>query len=320
MTAHRTPPADAPPDLRGLWVPVITPFTDADEVDVDALDRLADRLLADGATGLVALGTTGEPATLAAAERHRVVEVCAAACARHGRPLMIGCGTNSTRTTLDEVADWNRRVPQAAALLVTVPYYTRPSEAGIVEHLRRVARAAACPVVVYNIPYRTGRCLGADALLALAHTDNVVGVKQAVGALDRDTLAVLAGRPDGFHVFAGDDAFIAPITLIGGAGAIAAAAHLATDRFEALVRAALAGDARTAAAVAAELLPLIDAGGAEPPPALWKAALAGLGEIAGGDVRPPMTPATAAGRQALLAAVPGGATRRLRVYPSASRS
>jgi 4-hydroxy-tetrahydrodipicolinate synthase len=297
--------ADMNTDLRGLWVPVITPFTADDEVDTGSLARLAARLLDEGATGLVALGTTGEPATLTPGERHRVVEVCAQACARTGRRLIIGLGTNSTRTTLDEVAEWNDRAPDAAALMVTVPYYTRPSEAGIVEHLRRVARASAVPVIVYNVPYRTGRALGAGALLELAHSDNIIGVKQAVGALDHDTLAVLAGRPPGFHVLCGDDAFIAPTILLGGSGAIAAAAHLRTERFRALVTAALDGDAGTAATFAHELLPTIEAGAAEPSPAVWKAALTALGVIAHGGVRSPMTPAGTVATTALLATIAG---------------
>jgi len=263
---------------------------------------LAESLLGDGATGLVALGTTGEPATLTVQERQQVVEVCADVCARSGRRLIVGMGTNSTRTTLEEVAAWNEVAPGASAVLVNVPYYTRPSEAGIVDHLRRVAEASAAPVIVYNIPYRTGRGLGSEALLELAATEHIIGVKQAVGTLDRDTLAVLAGRPPGFHVFSGDDAFIAPTTLLGGAGAIAAAAHLRTATFTALVAAALDGDAGTAAALAHELLPIVDAGVAEPSPALWKAALAELGLVAHDGVRPPMTAASTAGTRTLLAA------------------
>jgi 4-hydroxy-tetrahydrodipicolinate synthase len=137
----------------------------------------------------------------------------------------------------------------------------------------------------------------------LAGTDNI-GVKQAMGALDRDTLAVLAGRPHGFHVLAGDDAFIAPTTLLGGAGAVAAAAHLRTSQFHALVTAALNGDADNARALAHELLRTIDAGSAEPTPALWKSALAELGVIAHAGVRSPMTPASAAATKALLATIP----------------
>ena len=132
-------------DLRGLWVPIITPFTADESVDADALGRLAGRLLDDGATGLVLLGTTGEPATLTSCERRTAVETSAAVCRDRGRPFIVGAGTNSTRATIDEVTTWAEAVPDAAALLVVVPYYTRPSEAGIVAHYRAVAAIAPDP-------------------------------------------------------------------------------------------------------------------------------------------------------------------------------
>jgi 4-hydroxy-tetrahydrodipicolinate synthase len=128
-------------------------------------------------------------------------------------------------------------------------------------------------------------------------------MKQAVGALDHDTLAILAGRPDRFQVLAGDDAYIAPTVLMGGAGAIAAAAHVCTRTFVAMVDAALAGQAVRAAALAASLLPVVDAGFADPNPAGWKAALHASGEIATAAMRPPMTPASEDAGSALLAAV-----------------
>jgi 4-hydroxy-tetrahydrodipicolinate synthase len=290
-------------DLRGLWVPLITPFDERGDVDVPVLEALAFRLLDDGATGLVALGTTGEPATLTAAERALVVATCRDVCAARSAPLMVGAGTNSTATTLEEVARWNELAPDAAALLVVVPYYTRPSEAGIVAHLRVAAAASSAPVVAYNVPYRTGRGLGASALLELAEMPNVIGVKQAVGALDRDTVAVLAARRRGFHVLCGDDAYIAPMTLLGGSGAIAASAHLRTADFARLVSAALGADAVTAAALAHDLLPLVDAGFAEPSPAVWKAGLHALGLIGTPAVRPPLTGASSTATATLLAAL-----------------
>jgi 4-hydroxy-tetrahydrodipicolinate synthase len=289
-----------PNDLRGLWVPVVTPFGVDDAVDVAALRRLASRLLDDGATGLVALGTTGEPATLTPAERHLVVTTCASVCRDHGRRLIIGAGTNSTRTTLEDVGHWARVAPDAAALLVVVPYYTRPSEPAVVAHLQAAAAASPVPIVVYNVPSRTGRGLGADAVVELAATPDVVGIKQAVGALDRDTLAVLRARPASFHVLSGDDAFIAPTTLLGGSGAIAASAHLRTADFGRLVAAALAGDAGTSARLAHALLPVVDAGFAEPSPAVWKAALHARGEIATPAVRAPLAVASPAATRSLL--------------------
>jgi 4-hydroxy-tetrahydrodipicolinate synthase len=290
-------------DLQGLWVPIVTPFDDHDEVDTAALRGLAAGVLDAGATGIVALGTTGEPATLTVAERIHVVSICADVCRSRDRRLMVGAGTNSTRTTLEEVAMWNELAPDAAALLVVVPYYTRPSEAGVVAHLRAVAAASTVAIVVYNIPYRTGRGLGADALRELAATPNIVGVKQAVGAVDRDTLAVLAARPEGFDVLCGDDAFIAPLTLLGASGAIAAASHVRTADFAVLVATALAGDVTATAALAHDLLPVVDAGGAEPSPAVWKAALHACGLIATPSVRAPLTPASPAATAALLGAL-----------------
>ncbi len=137
--------------------------------------------------------------------------------------------------------------------------------------------------------------------MELAATPNIVGVKQAVGALDRDTLAVLRDRPPGFHVLAGDDAYIGPLVLLGGAGAIAATAHLRTPEFAALVAGGLAGDVATVRRLAAHLLATVDAGFAEPSPAVFKAALAARGEIASGHVRAPLTAASAAATTALLA-------------------
>jgi 4-hydroxy-tetrahydrodipicolinate synthase len=289
-------------DLAGTWVPLVTPFTEDDLLDVDALERLAGRLLDDGCAGLVALGTTGEPATLDDAERAVVVATCAEVCRRHGRPLIVGAGNNNTRASVAAVQAL-AGTPSLVAALVVVPYYTRPSEAGVVAHLRAVAAASPVPIVVYNIPYRTGRGLGADSLLELAATPGVAGVKQAVGALDRATLEVLARRPHDFHLLAGDDAYIAPSVLMGASGAIAAAAHLATPAFVALVDAARRGCVEEVRRLAAPLSTLVDAGFAEPNPAVWKAALHARGELSTPSVRAPLLPATARATAAVLEAL-----------------
>jgi len=152
-------------------------------------------------------------------------------------------------------------------------------------------------LVVYNIPYRTGRGLGAPALLELAATAGIVGVKQAVGALDVDTLELLAQAPADFAVLCGDDAFLLPLLLMGGAGAIAASAHLCTERFAALIAAAHAGRLDEARAHAEALLPLILALFAEPSPAVLKAMLHDAGRIATPDLRMPLAPASAAALQ-----------------------
>jgi 4-hydroxy-tetrahydrodipicolinate synthase len=175
--------------------------------------------------------------------------------------------------------------------MVVVPYYTRPSATGIVEHFRAVAAAVDTNILVYNVPARTGRSMDARSLIELAATPGIVGVKQAVGALDEDTLQLLRQRPPGFSVLAGDDAFIVPTILMGGAGAIAAAAHVCTNAFVAMTVAALSSDVAVARALAEVLHPVVRAGYAEPNPAVWKGALAAIGEIGSSSLRAPMTAA-----------------------------
>src|SRR5689334_1091131 len=126
----RRPGVTSDLDLGGLWVPVITPFTDEDSVDVVGLRRIVDDLFGAGAHGVVALGTTGEPATLEAGEQRLVVETCAEVAAFHDRPIMVGAGSNSTKSTVAAACRW-AEVPGVAAVLVVVPYYVRPSEAAV---------------------------------------------------------------------------------------------------------------------------------------------------------------------------------------------
>ena len=246
----------------------------------------------------MALGTTGEPAVLTADERGAVIDVCVTVCRRMGRPLIVGAGGNSTAATVDAVGALAERDAVVGALVV-VPPYTRPSPEGVLDHFRAVAEASPVAVVAYHVPYRTGRDLGPEHLVALAHIPNVAGIKLAVGALDGDTLHLLRAAPADFQVLAGDDAFIAPTILMGGAGAIAASAHVCTPAFTDLVAAALAGDVPRARTLAQRLLPVVEAGFAEPSPALWKAGLHHRGELATAAVRAPMAAASSAATQRL---------------------
>ncbi len=277
--------------IGGLWVPIVTPFKDDGTLDLASLERLAEHLLAAEVDGLVALGTTGEPATLTSQERVDVVQVCRRICEQAGRGLIVGAGTNSTRGTIDEIGLLTSS-GGVHAVLIVAPYYTRPSEAAIVDHFHLVADASPVPVLAYNIPYRTGRGLGAASLLATAAHTNIVGMKQSVGSLDVDTLELLRGDSDSFDLLAGDDAFIAPTILMGGSGAIAAAAHVCTETFVELVAAARGGRSGEAAALAGRLLPAVRAGFAEPSPAVWKGVLARSGLISSGYVRRPLMTAS----------------------------
>lgn len=289
-------------DLRGVWIPLVTPFDLAGSVDLAAVERLCTEYLDAGAAGIVALGTTGESAALDPGERRSVIDTCSRVCAARRARLVVGTGTNSTRTTI-AATEALAGVPAVVAALVVVPYYVRPSEAGIVEHMKAVAATSPVPIVVYNIPSRTGRGLGAASLLELAAVDNVAGLKQSVGAIDDDTLAVLAGAPDDFHVLGGDDALLYATVLLGGSGGITASAHVCTERFAAMVDCALAGKLDDGRAHHDALLPVVDAGFAEPNPAVWKGVLHAHGRIATPDLRAPMTNASPAAVERCLAAI-----------------
>jgi 4-hydroxy-tetrahydrodipicolinate synthase len=289
-------------DLRGVWLPLITPFASDGSVDVGAIERLCTEYLDAGVAGILALGTTGEPTSLDESEKHAVVDTCARVCAARGAPLIIGTGTNSTSTTIAATLAV-AHVPALVAVLVVVPYYVRPSEAGIIEHFKTVAAASPVPIVIYNIPYRTGRLLGSAALLELASTDNIVGVKQAVGALDADTLAVLRSAPRGFHMLGGEDPLLYPMVLMGAYGGITASAHLCTARFVEMVECGLAGKLDDGRAHAEALLPVVQAGFVEPNPAVFKGVLHAQGRIASPSLRLPMTEASPASIEQCLAAI-----------------
>ncbi|MGQ0825301.1 MAG: 4-hydroxy-tetrahydrodipicolinate synthase [Actinomycetota bacterium] len=289
-------------DLRGVWIPLITPFDAADTVDIPAIERLCREYLAAGAAGIVALGTTGESAALDADERRAVIDACARACAASHSPLIVGTGTNNTRTTIaatEALAD----VPGVVAALVVVPYYVRPSEAGIVEHFEAVARTSPVPLVFYNIPARTGRALGADSMLELARTPNIAGVKQAVATLDSDTLRLLAGAPAGFAVLGGEDTLLYPLMNMGAAGTISAAAHVCTERFVTMIECGLTGKLEDGRAHAAALLPVVHSIFTEPNPAVLKGVLHAQRRIATPDLRLPMTNASRGAVDACVAAI-----------------
>ena len=291
----------------GLLAPIITPFDPRGGVDHAALERLAGELLDAGAAGIVALSTTAEPSSLDATERDATVATLAAVCADRGADLVVGAGTNDTRTTIER-HEALAGVPGVHASLAVVPYYVRPPEAAIVTHFQAVAARSPVPLIIYNVPYRTGRGLGAAALLELAATDNLAGLKQAVGALDADTLELLAGAAERFAVLGGDDAFLFPTMLMGGTGAIAAGAHVATQRFAAMLADGAAGRVAAGRAHAEALLPLVQALFAEPNPAVIKALLHAAGRIATPDVRMPLAAGSAealARAQRALAAVSG---------------
>lgn len=275
--------------FSGLHVPLVTPFGSNGQLDAEALAAHATAVLDEGAAGLVALGTTGEPATLSTEEARRVVDVCAVICAEHGRPLTVGAGSNSTSATVEMLAGLDSRV---AAALVVVPYYTRPSQDGVVEHFRHLASGSPVPLIVYNVPYRTGLTLTVDTLRRLAELPNVIGFKHSVGSIDQATIDFMSDLDPDVSVLAGDDLLAGPLVALGARGAVMASANVATRSYADLLTAWERGPSRQARTVHDDLVPLTRALFDEPNPSVIKAVLAARGRISSPLVRRPLMPAS----------------------------
>ncbi|WP_433329640.1 dihydrodipicolinate synthase family protein [Spirillospora sp. CA-294931] len=270
--------------MQGIHASLVTPFTHAGDVDTKSLERLARHCLENGVAGLVALGTTGEAALLNAAERRAVLEVCRAVSLEHGTPLIVGAGTMGTE---DSIAEASERAPLADALLVVVPYYLRPSDDGVVDHIAAVGAAVDVPLLPYNIPYRTGKHLTSEGLLRLLALDCVDGLKHCPGAVDHDTLDLLAADHRK-SVLCGDDPYVFPMLALGAAGSITASACLAPATYSSMAEAVGTCNTTRARALHKALLPMVDALFSEPSPAVLKAALAERGIIDDPGVRAPL--------------------------------
>lgn len=277
--------------LQGLHVPLVTPFTADGQIEEAALTKLAHSALDDGAAGLVALGTTAETAVLDAEEQRLVLDVCAAACTDRGATLIAGAGSNDTRASARSLREL--AVPAAVdAALVAVPAFTRPSEDGVVAHFVEIAAQSPVPIVVYNVPYRSGRALSAEALRRLAAIPGVAGVKHAAGAIDEVTMSLLGDAPDGFSVLAGDDLYASPLLALGASGAVLASANVDVRAYADLVSAWQAGKAERARVLGHGLAELSVGLFAEPNPSVIKGVLHRQGRIPSPAVRLPLLPAT----------------------------
>ncbi len=279
--------------FSGVYVPLITPFDADGAVALDALEALARQVLVDGAAGLVALGTTGEPAALSAAEQQAVVAVAARVCREHDATLVVGANSVAAVRAL-------REQPEVGAALSLVPPFVRPGEAGVVAYFAALAAASPVPVLAYHVPYRTGQPLSAATLRRIAAVPGMAGVKLAAGGIDAATVELMADPPAGFAVLGGDDAFVSPLLALGAHGGILASAHLATERFATLVAAWRTGDTVRARALGHRLAALALALFAEPNPAVIKGVLCAQGRIPTAAVRLPLLPAAAGSVQAAL--------------------
>ncbi len=279
------------PRLHGAFTALVTPFTTDGELDEPALRRFVAWQVLAGIDGLVPCGTTGESPTLSTAERERViaatVEVVAERPSRSRVTVIAGTGTNDTQAT---IAATRRAASLGAdAALIVAPYYNRPDQRMLEAHYRAVADAGDLPIVVYNVPGRTGTNVEAATLLRLAAHPRIVGVKEASGNLEQ-IATILRERPRGFAVLAGDDAWTLPLLALGGDGVVSVASNEIPREMVALCAAARAGDWEAARRQHERWLPLFLAnfrGGANPVPV--KAALDAMGLLADG-LRLPLLP------------------------------
>jgi len=273
------------PDLGTILTAMVTPFDDDLAVDHAGAERLAAWLLDYGSDGLVVAGTTGESPTLTDEEKLELFRVVIAAVGDRA-PVVAGTGTYDTRHSI-ELTRAAERCGADAALVVT-PYYNKPPERGLIEHFRAIAAATDLPVIIYNIPGRSGVNLSAAALARLAEVENIVAVKQANPDLDElDRVTAI----EGLEVYAGNDDLLLDVLRRGGRGGICVASHVAGPRMAELARRARAGDLAAAEAADAELHALYKALFVTTNPIPVKAALNLLGHDVGG-LRLPLVPAS----------------------------
>jgi 4-hydroxy-tetrahydrodipicolinate synthase len=263
--------------MRDAWTGVgtalITPFTSSGAVDEAAVRRLARRQIDGGIHFLVPCGTTGETPTLSDAERRRVVELVVEA-ARGQVPILAGAGGYDTR----EVVQAARAMHEAGAsgLLSVTPYYNKPTPEGLFQHFSAVADATPLPIVLYNVPGRTGCNMDAPTVARLSTIPNVVGVKEASGNVQQMAEILRAVPPD-FVVLSGDDALTLPLMAIGGRGIISVASNEIPAEMAQMVEAAERGDFARARALHHRLLPLLIGNFIEPNPIPVKFAMAAMG-------------------------------------------
>jgi 4-hydroxy-tetrahydrodipicolinate synthase len=276
--------------LQGLWLPLITPFRDG-ELDEASLRRLVRHYAAGPVDGFILAATSGEGMSLRTDELERLVTVTRSELSSGGRclPILLGLSGASTAKlldALDETAAW-----PIDGYLIASPYYIRPSQRGLLQHFTALADRAAWPIVLYNIPYRTGVSLTNETLLELALHPNIVGMKDC-GADRAQSIDLLGRRPPGFRVLTGEDGLYHEALADGADGAILLSAHLQTDAF-ASVATLMKGDRHAALASWKAISALTRLLFAEPSPAPAKYWLARVGLIDSAQVRLPMVEVSA---------------------------
>lgn len=277
--------------FKGIWVPIVTPFHN-DAIDFDAAQCLAYDLVNDGVHGIVVCGTTGEAAALDEYEQvallRALMEAVGARC-----PVLMGISGSNTRVVAEKIASFNQYAP--TGFLLSPPSYVRPSQQGILLHFQTVAACTDLPIVIYNIPARTGVNIATETVTALASDPHFVAIKESSGNVAQLSEII---HSKSLNVLSGDDALLLTTLTLGGHGAISAAAHIRPDLFVRIYELMKLGEPEQASIIFNALLPLIQILFSEPNPGPIKAVLAMQGKIQQ-NLRLPMTVMSKSGQEQL---------------------
>jgi 4-hydroxy-tetrahydrodipicolinate synthase len=286
-------------NFEGVFVPNVTPFKEG-EIDETSLRRLVDYLIDEGASGLIPCGTTGESATLSHEEHIEVIKVSVEQAA--GRvPVIAGIGTNDTRETIYLLEQ--AELLDLAGYLVVCPYYNRPDQEGIIAHFRAVSEVTDRPIVLYNIPLRTGRNIDVSSVVELSRIPNIIGIKDASADINQ-TMDIIA-RTKNFRILSGEDHLLFCICCLGGHGGIMASAHVLPGKFLSLYESIKANELEEARRLHYHLLPLVRVMFKEPNPAPAKAAMKLMGILDSDELRLPLMSVSAACREDIAGVLHG---------------
>lgn len=242
--------------FTGTGVALVTPFRKQETIDFSKLESLINHILAEGADYIVALGTTSEAATMTETERHAlqdfIVESVGGRC-----PVMLGLGGNNTLAVTDAIANTN--FDGISGILSVAPYYNKPNQRGLAQHFKQIADASPVPVIIYNVPGRTGVNIMAETTLQLAtECPNIIGIKEASGNIGQ-VMQILRSKPANFAVISGDDALTYPMITLGASGVISVMANALPKEMSSMVRYAMKGDIKKALPLHYRMLPLMNA-------------------------------------------------------------
>lgn len=272
-------------NLRGTGVALVTPFTAKNNVDLPALVKLVNHVLKGKCEYVVVLGTTGETATLSQEEKKEVVQ-CVVNTVKGRVPVVLGIGGNNTAELIATLKSTD--FTGIDAILSVSPYYNKPSQAGIIEHYRQFAKAAPVPVILYNVPGRTGSNMTAETTLTLAKEKNIIGIKEASGNMFQ-VMEIISKKPEGFLVISGDDDLALSQTAMGADGVISVVANAWPSEFSVMIRHGLTSNFPKAVKIQYRLLPVIPLLFREGNPAGIKYVLKSM-QICNDSVRLPLVP------------------------------